>query len=428
MYDIVLKETKVCKNRVEFDYSYPQEWNTIVIDPNERLFFEYGFDITDIPVSILNVLFVSNMLGVTMLENRTIYVEELDETFYHAIPKILDGYQSVYKDQTVSCTVICEKLVKNTYEATETKICAFTGGVDATSAVASHFDEKLLLCNIVGGDIKLNQTKRIATYRSYFETFAQRYDFGFESLKSNFRFLYDDRKISFSHSVGSDWWAAIAHALYIPCAMIVVAYKYKADKIYLASTYTVEEIETRSIASSNDIRIINQIAATSCQVEQVDSELGRSEKIKNIAMCFTPEKAGQIKLLACWNHESEVAENCSSCEKCMRTIMNIRACKADPCLFGFAVDAEKYAQIKKFVCQSPILPHAMWAEIQQEFLKDKAYWKQDKDVSWILSLAINEPEKNRKLLYSLPLRAYWKVRHILGVTRSKLFGENKNEG
>ncbi len=50
MYDVVLRKTIVINNCVEFEYTYPEEWNFFIKSPDEKLYFEYDFDITKIPV------------------------------------------------------------------------------------------------------------------------------------------------------------------------------------------------------------------------------------------------------------------------------------------------------------------------------------------------------------------------------------------
>lgn len=413
MSEMVLTQTIVNGCRVDFEYTYPEHWNAFVANPGERLFSEYGFDLKDVPISVLNIQFVANMLTLAMFENGSIYVEELDRTFYEAIPDILDGYRALYPDRSIGCSVICKKLVDNSYAPEEEKVMAFTGGVDATSAMAGYICEKLVLANIWGGDIRLDNAVRYNAHKQYFQRLAQQYGFGFAPVKSNFRFIYVDSKIPYKFA--HDWWCAVGHSVQILAVLTPIAYHKKAEKIYMASSYPFKEHEKSKVADCNYMPIVNAFRFGSCLTQQCDTQKTRAEKVQNIIATLSPQKEGQINILACWNHKKDSLVNCCRCEKCARTIMNIKACKADPNLFGFTSDDSTYAYIKDLVATRNNLPAEMWEEIQNAFLSEKAYWRKDRTVSWILKVKINQPKKP-----GLAKRAYWKARVLGSRVKRKL--------
>lgn len=413
MREIVLKQTLVNDNRVEFDYVYPEEWHPFVVDPNEKLFAEYGFGLTDIHHSILNVLFVANVLTISMFENRTICVDELDKEFYRAIPQILDGYRALYPDRDIGCTVKCTRLIDNSYTPSEYKILAFTGGVDATSAMATHVQELLVLANIWGGDIRLDNQGRYFAHKQYFERLAHRYGYGFEPVKSNFRFIYDDTVIPYKFA--HDWWSAVGHSLLIVATFAPIAYQLRSPKIYLASSYTEAEYAKGGLACCNSPQIVDAIAFASCRAEQSDRKLSRGQKIDNIVEKLSPKEKNEIQILACWNHQKDSVVNCCYCEKCARTIMNITACKTDPSLFGFDVDNRTYLHIRRMVLTQRNLPEKMWTEIKEEFVKNRRYWKRNKNLKWILKVDINNPPKP-----SVIKRGYWKIRLMGSRIKNKI--------
>ena len=420
MCKVVLKQTTVTRNRVDFSYLYPDAWNVFVCDPSERLFAEYDFDLAEVPKSILNILFVSNMLVLAMFEDGNIYVDELDRDFYEAIPNILDGYRWLYPDRKIDCHVHCQQLVDNRYTPSETRLLAFTGGVDATSALASHAEEKLVLVNIWGGDIRFDNEVRYQSHARYFRQLAQNMGNGFALVKSNFRFLYNDSKIPVQFD--QDWWAAVGHSLLIIATFAPIAYRFKAEKIYMGSGYTTKEYLERRPASCNYSGIVNAVRIASCAAVQCDGDLTRTEKINNITQKLNLEKTGKIQILACWRHLKDSTVNCSGCEKCARTIMNIIACKADPNMFGFNVTDRTYTHIRVLIGGSRDLPEEMWREIQQAFQADKPYWKKNKRVNWIFKLKINQPNRN---FFYISMKLYWGLRRICGLIKRKLMNIGK---
>lgn len=418
MQKIILKNTIVNGYRVEFDYDYPEEWGDFIVDPTEKLFAEYDFLLHDIPKSILNILFVSNVMLLAMFHNGVIILDELDKSFYDSIPNILNGYRELYPDRNINITINCSDIKSYQLKKTNKKIVAFTGGVDATSAVASHINEDLIIANIWGGDIKLDNPIRHNAHVKYFEQFAKEHRYCFHSVSSNFRFIYDDRYIPdhFNH----DWWCAIGHSVLIPVFLIPLACKYKAN-IYLASTYTKKEYSENIIHDCNYYGIVNSIRFSNLKTIQCDENISRSEKIINIISAFNPKKTGEIQLLSCWNHKKNSIVNCCNCEKCYRTIMDIKSNQFDPELLGYNVDDDIYKRIKVYLSTKNDLPCDMWRDIQNKFLENKKIWKKDKQVGWILKIKINEPSKNNKLLYPVYKRFYWKLREIGGRAKRKVF-------
>lgn len=151
MIKIELKRTIVSENRVDYVYDYPESWEPFLIDPQDHLYIEYDFPLLQIPDSILNIPFVLNMLMFCMFDGTELYVNYLDKVLYDAVPDILNGYRMLYGDKIKDVKIHCEHLENNSYELSGKNVIAFTGGVDATSAVASHIYEKLVLSNIWGG-------------------------------------------------------------------------------------------------------------------------------------------------------------------------------------------------------------------------------------------------------------------------------------
>ena len=68
---------------------------------------EYDEDISEIPEAILTIPFVGNMLALGMVFDTEIKVKELDQQYYEAIPRIIHGYQELYKDKGKNCCYSC---------------------------------------------------------------------------------------------------------------------------------------------------------------------------------------------------------------------------------------------------------------------------------------------------------------------------------
>lgn len=68
--------------------------------------------------------------------------------------------------------------------------------------------------------------------------------------------------------------------------------------------------------------------------------------------------------------------------------MNIIVNHGDPNKLGFTVNRKTLENIKRYILTKKV-NSAFWIEIQREFIKEKDYWSNVKEVSWILCIKIN---------------------------------------
>lgn len=383
--DFILKETVVSDNKVQFICDYPDFFK------KERgeyvLFAEYDFSLEDIPKSILNVVFVCNFFPYATLSGCNIVVDELDKSFYDGFPDVLKGYRELYENDlrySFSCELKVKKLVENSRLPKENKnLIAFTGGVDATSAVASYADGDNVLANIWGSDIKIENVARYTAQKEYHLEFAKKFNYGYCAVKSNFR----DAEILNPSFYDGNIWVEINYVPDIIGLLIPCAYHFQAKRLVLSSSYARKTCAENKIKGANYFDIVNGFKFANSFVEQGDADLDRCEKIKNISSRLKKP----ITLLCCWESQKGLF-NCCKCEKCFRTIMNITANKLNPNDFGFSVDENTYAEIEKFVKRNSV-PLLMWKDIQDCFLREKDFWKKQKKVRWILNVKFNQAPK-----------------------------------
>lgn len=98
------------------------------------MFAEFGFDISNIPKSVLAVPVLSNIMQFAWLFDCLIWIEEVDQQFYECLPKIKRGFQEMYRNYSFGGSLIAAKVVNNGYHAEKESALLFTGGVDATTS------------------------------------------------------------------------------------------------------------------------------------------------------------------------------------------------------------------------------------------------------------------------------------------------------
>ena len=146
---------------ISYDYEISGDWKKYFTE-NNPFFVEYNKNIEYVPNSIAIIPLIGNSLIAAALFQAVIEVEEVDETFYEAIPNILQGYQDMYPDlHFYKENIVCaQSIIKNKKKIKDThSMLYFSGGVDAYSSLITHENEDLELACIWGADIPLNNEK-----------------------------------------------------------------------------------------------------------------------------------------------------------------------------------------------------------------------------------------------------------------------------
>lgn len=397
--EIVLQNIKIIRKegvqKVIYEYTAPEEFKNYIKGEN-YLFVEFPIQGTEeVPKSVLTIPFVGIMSTAAMLLGIRIRVPELDKTFYKSLTNIEHVYQKIYHTNKIQIKVFVDSIVECNYEVSSSnnKTLFFTGGVDATSALVATYDEKPILLNIWGGDLRLTDDASHIALDQYLNRITAAMSLEYYFIKTNAREMFDENVLGekclnvlgrkFSH----DWWSSIAHVLSMMSTIAPFVYIKKIKTHYIGSSYEA----TSKVFDANNVELVNAIKYCSCTFLSVDQNLERSEKVKRIIHFrrMIKDKYGievPIELKVCWNREA--GENCCSCEKCYRTIMNILVNHANPNNYGFTVNRSVLFNMKKYLLSHRV-NSGFWIPIQTEFRKEAEYWEKQKDISWILHIKIN---------------------------------------
>lgn len=417
MEKVILKEIKVEGNRCEYIFDVPQTLAKYIADPNQTLFVEFpeGYNLNDVPEALLAVPFVGSMICVTMLLNIGIEVPQLDKNFYNSIPKVANVFHKMFPYANFCYEIKANQLVDCSYETTSTTSVFFTGGLDATSALIEHIDEKPLLVNIWGGDLLLTDKDANKTLHQYFTKLTNQIGNEYVILKSNCRRYFSEivleedvllKLIKPEHNHG--WWASIAHILSMTSVIAPLLYIKRIGHHYVGSTYAAYSAGF----DANNKDMLDAIKYASVYFDVVDDKLERPDKAKKVIQ-YCESHNLKVELKVCWYSKASV--NCSHCEKCYRTILNILNNHADPNNYGFNIDAKGYKKMHRFALYNRV-NDAFWEANRKIFLEDADYWRKDKNISWILDINFNNDRRISLCNY------YRRIKGLLSHIKHKLIG------
>ena len=329
----------------------------------------------------------------------------MDKKFYESIPKIGETFKAMFPQADLCFDVIADTISETRSHSANKSSVFFTGGLDATSALIELLNngQKPTLINIWGGDILLSDVDSHVQLKEYFDRLSASFGLDYIFVKSNLRFLFvKDLLQVCNDKIGRrnhhGWWSSIAHILSMTTAIAPILYLKGIDRHYIGSTYKLGD-EGLRYCSGNPY-VVDSIKYADINFVSVDDDLERIDKAKKIVDFYNKTQI-PLQLKVCWYRKAGV--NCSHCEKCYRTILEILLSNGNPNNFGFNVSEQTYKDIHKFLKYTKV-NKGFWQPIQDKFRQNASYWRTQPDIAWILDLKLNSPVVYvKKLLHKLKI-------------------------
>lgn len=382
MNSIYLDNIVIVKNRIKYNYTIKGEWQKY-FNSEEMLWVEYSENVTRIPDSIAVIPLLTNLLPIIWLCDATIYIDEIDETFYESIQNIKNGYMNMFPMLNFKGNIMANKYIKNKDSLKKNTLTNsavfFSGGVDAFSTLLSHINENPTLITVWGADVFFDDRKGWNKVKNHVCDVSNEYGIKKLFIKSNFRYFINEKELNtLVQDSGDGWWHGFQCGIGLVGHAAPYAFKENLYKVYIASSYTSEYKGTTASVPSTDGNV--KFAFHSVYHDQY--EIDRQEKIKNI-VDYSQKNEKPISLRVCW--KSIGGTNCCNCEKCYRTIMGLIAEKANPNNFGFLYTSETQenmiSDLKKIIIIDKVTTLPFWEDIQNRFVENNIV---NKDFDWFI--------------------------------------------
>ncbi len=302
----------------------------------DLFYAKYDIDVSKVPNSILVIPFLSNMLPIAWFAGFDIEVESLDADFYEAIKLIKIEFEKQFLDYNLTGDLIAKQLVENKIEGQNTAML-FSGGVDAYATYIRAYDKTPDLVTILGADIEIEDQSQWNDFTNFVENEKLLQKNKKQYIETNVRSFYTYQVELLLKDIG--WWGKVQHGLSLIGSLAPISYINSYSGIYIASSYT-EQID---IAWGSTPQIDEKISWASIKVFHDGYELKRQDKVDLITK-FSTDTDSNFKLRVCYSERRD-GFNCSSCEKCYRTILGIILNGKNPNNYGFNVDEHVYAGI-----------------------------------------------------------------------------------
>lgn len=338
---------RVGTNRFEYNYTVEGQWQKY-FDLSQPMWAEYNTSVENVPDSIAVLPLIGNFIVLASLMDADIYVDEIDREFYEATGQFLRGFDEVMPDHVhfkLDDIIHAHRIVDNpvTEGPKKSNLLFFSGGVDATFSLVSHFEEKPTLVTVWGADIPWDNQDGWSHAISFNQEVADRYGLDMLTIHSNFRRSYnnDNIEVYSKNLVGDWWWPSFHYSVAMMCLAAPLANTHR-EKLYFGSTYSVKDRpEWGKYIIASDPKIDNYVQFSGCQVVHDGYECSRYDKVERIC-AFYQQYEEKPYLRVCYH--TNTGKNCGVCEKCVRTIMGILLAGHNPEDYRFNYNAETFPQ------------------------------------------------------------------------------------
>lgn len=386
MREIRLIEIEKAGNRIVYHYSCSEDLNRFFT--GNDFILEYPESIEAVPDGVLAIPFAVIGLPMSWLLDCDLYIPELDQDFYDAIPALKKAFEEMYPEATFAGKLHVERIIDCTPPEGNGAAVFFSGGLDATTTLLRHLDEKPALISIWGADVGFdNRAGWSVVDRKIAET-AATYGLDYVPVRSMFRQFEDVVALTeeLQSVLKTSWWYGIKHGMGIISHAAPYAWLHGIKTVYIASSNCVSDGKQRC---ASDPTIDNHMAFCGCRTVHDGFELNRQDKTRFIIDFRKQHPEMPIRLRVCW--KAIDGNNCCECEKCYRTMTGFWIEGEDPKEYGFQYKKDVLNRMYQYIAlRADELPAITWSNMKKRLnenwtiLKGKRYraklaWIRDYD-------------------------------------------------
>lgn len=407
MAKITLDKIEVRSNLVSYHFSVDDRLKPYF--KTNCMFVEYEEDISSVPKSILAIAFVNSFAGFVWMSDSTLFVDEIDETYYHALRQIKTAFHELHRYAELKGLFVPSRIVRNEISVSDNYILLFGGGVDCHSSFLRHKQNVPYILNIYGWLNSLEETNAVDE-SDKIQTSEYASSMGIQAMhvRSNFASLFNLKKIDDDFTnplVHSSFWYAFLHPMAFTSIAVPLAWNHNLSSVMIASSFTKGRVGVKCasyITTDSEFRF-----ATNGSTLHDAFELDRQDKVALIAD-YQRKSGKPYRIQACSFND----HNCCECEKCFRTIVELVAENADPRDFGFNIQGSLRDHWMRIIARDVALwgPHKenYYYKVAAERMRANYDTIDDKEfVDWFLKCDFKSMKK--KALRTYYVKNFWNI-------------------
>jgi hypothetical protein len=350
-------------------------------------------------MSILNIPLISTILPLAWLTGTDVHVEKLDRKYVEAMDAIKNEFKQIFPRGKFTTKLIVDDLVENNARSQGTALL-FSGGVDSTYSLIRNVSLKprlIMFFGVVGYQLDSLYKKHNRIVKKTYSDFARREGLVINFVETNTSGILNDGRITHDfHRIlrGSPLWDGLQLPLVLlglPAPLSIGRFNRLLIADDASLTYDFEKYPYASQIRTNekfawaDLRVIH------------DGYVHRYSKTGLIKEYL---KKHEYRLRVC-NDPPLDRLNCSTCEKCSRTIVPLILERVDPNNCGFEVNRSTFESMRSNLEKKKF---ETWREVRWKKAQNLIPYEMETDLwgsrdffMWLRNLDIDSVRKKRNL-------------------------------
>jgi len=416
----LIKRINVEKHRFVIIPHYQEPlWGQFVVEYQE----DDELDLRKLDNSQLSIPFILCTAPFIWGSGKTFTIKTMDEDLFYSLQKLQQIFRLFFPANTWSGRIIPEKLKKNCSSPFDTSAYAkaspdrqgdrgvamlFSGGLDAVCASFGHLEEKQFLITICGNDVKIHEKAMWNNVKKQCKDYAITYGHTNAFIRSNFRtFLNESLLSTYCKTINKAWQEALtALCLTSLAAPLLIAKGF--NNLHIGATRTIDfpyPFGTHPLLDNNIAFAGIQVFHDQPEFDRVDKIRFIDTQVKKYNVPYPP-----IRVCFCKRLQEIEGENCSKCEKCLRTMNEIIVLGINPEFFGFKYSPEGLIARTKALLKGKRLTEGEiwhWQCVQNEIKNNQTRYVHESDafqnfLSWLAAFDLTK-------LYKYDLERYKKI-------------------
>ncbi|MGK7221899.1 hypothetical protein ACSNO4_03790 [Kocuria flava] len=367
MHDKVITVKKIIRAdayTIVCTFDYPKSLAKFFSD--NQLTVTYNRKIDAVPNSILYIPLLANLVPAAWALGADVRVPEIDKNFMLSLEKIREALNAMYPHVAFSGNIVSNN-ISDTCSARGRDAAAvlFSGGVDSLASYILNQDKPVSLITVWGADVKLDDVEAWRLVKEDNEAFGRAFDRENLFIRANVREFLNERRLNseFNADIGR-WWGRVQHGLGFLGLCAPLSFSHGFETIFIPSSHT----ELFSEPWGSHPTIDNHVRWANVRCVHHAYELSRQQKVREIAN-YAKRSNPTLSIRACYT--SSTGKNCSSCEKCSRTMVGLLIEGVDPNHHGFTLNSETLEKIQRNFSRGDWHLTAnevfMWKDIQRHY-------------------------------------------------------------
>lgn len=312
----------------------------------QDFFVEYDRDISleKMPYEIITMPFLCNVITLIWISGKNYSIKSMDEDLYHSFKKLKEIFRLSYPNTSWDGELIPKRLVKFSKrfpvnkKAPIRRALLFSGGLDSTSSLFSHNDEKLLLITAWGQfDSPLKEEDAWMLRKARVKEVAAQYGHANTFLKSNYAEFFNWPVLNSLSPEIESWRVAAVDGIGWSGLVAPIFFAKGCSELYIASSnsWYFPYIDCINPFVDTTMRFANyRLIHDQFDITRMDKALFIAQKCKEKGW---PKPYVKV----CQRTKLYEDNNCCACKKCLLTILSFCVAGEDHKDYGFNVPLKK---------------------------------------------------------------------------------------